>query len=78
METMRIIQKSAFYKQEAALQAANEIAKECGGYVASRVVGVNTMCFDCPPEFESWSGEIAAYEVIDSNYRTVAYVGFWD
>ena len=78
METMRIIQRSAFYRQGAALQAANEIAKECGGYVSNRFVSVNTMCFECPPELGSWSGEIAAYEVIDSNYRTVAYVGFWD
>lgn len=68
----------AFYKQEDARKAAEEIAEENGGYVASRLIAANTNGFECPPELDSWSGEIAAYEVIDSNYRTVAYVGFWD
>lgn len=72
------MEKRAFYKREAALAYANELAEEVKGYVSQREVTVGTSAFDSPEELDSWSGEISAFEVYDENYECAAYIGYWE
>lgn len=72
------MERKAFYTKEQALEYAEKLAKECNGYVASKVIAMDCNYFDIPEELSNWSGEIAALQVINENYDAVATIGYWE
>lgn len=68
----------SFKNREDALEAAQELANEIGGYVAKNTVTVGTTAFETPDELDSWSGYTSAYEVREANHSHYAYVAFWE
>ena len=72
------MEKKAFYTATEAVNYANELAIENKGCVSSKLVSIACDDVDSPAEIDSWSGEIAAYEVMDGEFNVIAKIGYWE
>lgn len=83
-QKLRDMEKRIYTTYEAALQAANEFAKENNAYVAKEMVPeddrslANAERFGFDPDF-TFAGEVAAFQIIDNDtYKDIAHFAYWD
>lgn len=75
--------KKIYYSQSEALEAALELKKENPNYTVLSGKFLN-LDYDVEQSdsfselVKSWSGEVAAYEVLDERGQIVAKIGYWD
>ena len=55
--------------------ASTIMSEHPGSYTRDTEADCNQ--FNCPDELGSWSGEICAIEVCDSDHNTIALIGYW-
>lgn len=68
-----MIVRRLYLKKETAKQQAEEYAKEVGGYVKDRYMACDDRSnFDyIEDSIPCWSGEVAAFPIIDKDYQLV-------
>lgn len=80
----KIMEKRFYRTYEAALQAANEFAKENNAYVSKETIAeddrslLNVEKFGLDPDF-TFGGETPALQIIDNDtYEDIAHFAYWE